>query len=65
MRNREDSLLEDVKRTIEKMVEDGTVEIVCVDENGNFGYGLTEKGQKIAAKFKKTKTRKPSKKDRR
>lgn len=45
--------VDEIKRTIERMVEEGTVEIDSVDEDGNFCYSLTEKGRKLAKKIVK------------
>jgi DNA-binding MarR family transcriptional regulator len=52
--NQKQKLLEEVKRTIEEMVEEGTVQISHVDEEGNFCYSLTEVGRDKLQKLRKT-----------
>lgn len=45
--------LEEVKQTVDKLVEDGILECTGVDENGEPKFGLTELGKQCAGEIKK------------
>jgi helix-turn-helix protein len=44
-----DSLKDEIEEALYQMIEDGVVEIVAIDEQGDFIYGLTDLGKDLAS----------------
>ena len=48
-----EEVTEEVKETLYYLIDMGVVEITAIDEDGNFCYGLTERGREAAEEAKR------------